>query len=87
MTGHGNYMAYYADSFGQRPNRYGLSSSSSSTSFLGDLATISYNRVRMAILNHWIPESGGEISFNDVSVPQQQDHASCGVYALENAHS
>ncbi len=74
MTGQGQFVAY--------------TSSSSTTTFLGDLATISYNQVRMAILNHQIPKSGGEISFIDVSMHQQQDFASCVVYvyALENAH-
>ncbi len=78
--GQGEIVAYYADSFGQRPDRYEASSS------LDDSVVTSYSQLKMAIMNHWLPETGGSIRLLDVSVSQQEDLSSCGVYALENAH-
>ncbi len=78
--GQGEVVAYYADSFGQRPDRYGESSS------LDDSVATSYSQLKMAILNHRLPDTGGSIRLLDVSVNQQEDLSSCGVYDLENAH-
>ncbi len=78
--GQGEFAAYYADSFGQRPDRYGASSS------LDDSVATSFSQLKLAIMNHRLPETGGSIRFVDVSVSQQEDLSSCGVYALENAY-
>ncbi len=46
---------------------------------LGDLVATSYSQLKMAIMNHQLPETGGSIRLLDVSINQQEDLSSCGV--------
>jgi hypothetical protein len=84
-------VAFYADSFGTRPSTIWsqqrllnerLENDDSSTNMNDDFTnamTLSFSNVRRALTNN-------DVSFEDVSAEQQRDHASCGIFALENAH-
>ncbi len=87
ITGHSNRLtAYYADSFGHRPDRFGPRTALPPGAG-GDDVVLSYSAVRAALRTaHAVGAATAGVDFVDVSVGQQRDVGSCGVFALENAH-